>query len=49
MLSLLVLGETQFKKSYVTKFQVKVPQLLNLYEEEMNLLDVRPGFERYVE
>lgn len=47
--SLLVLGETQFKKSYVTKFQVKVPQLLNLYEEEMNLLDVRPGFERYVE
>lgn len=47
--SILVPGETKFKESYVIKFQVKVPQLLNLYEEEMNLLDVRPGFERYVE
>uniref|UniRef100_A0A7N2N476 Uncharacterized protein n=1 Tax=Quercus lobata TaxID=97700 RepID=A0A7N2N476_QUELO len=44
--SFLLVNEKSFLKKYVSKFQDYVPQLLSLYQNKMDLLDVEIQFEK---
>ncbi|XP_031283058.1 uncharacterized protein LOC116141714 isoform X2 [Pistacia vera] len=46
--SYLCLGQSNFIKKYVTKFQEEVPGLSDVYHGKINPVDASPGFQRHL-